>query len=515
MTPNLAELLSKPVQDKYIIFPNSKTDAHCNVFPIINPNDEEVVCYVKTNTPAEVEPAILRAKAAQKPWAATSGEHKADMLNKIADVIRANAERLATIEAFSGKSYKDCFQDMNDSADCFNFYANIAKEIPKHLREETEFPMAGYKSYTEHKPVGVIACIIPWNYPLLMAVWKLAPILACGSTCVIKPAELTPLSLIEVLHLCESFLPADIITMILGTGAVLGQSICESKNINKVMFTGSIPTALKIKSNTINNLVDGNFELGGKSPSIVFADRHGSKAGGLANINIISEWVLFGVFGGNGQVCSATSRVIIEDKIFDLFTSKLVEHASQIPVGNSFNQIQGQIGPLVCKSQYDRVMNYINGCIKEGGKVLYGGKSVPINGKGYFVQPTILLVEEHMKAWQEEIFGPVLTVMKSSSVDQSISLANNTIYGLGAAIFSDDQSIVNRCHEEVKCGLLWINCSQLLWYANPWKGIKASGCGTGELGGISSCLRVYYHTVSVIDNVDVTRALDYYPNILK
>jgi betaine-aldehyde dehydrogenase len=333
-----------------------------------------------------------------------------------------------------------------------------------------------FKAWMRYESVGVVAAVIPWNYPLLMAAWKLAPAFAAGCTVVLKTSENTPLTALELAVITkEAGLPDGVFNVLSG-GPEAGAWLVDHPDVDKVGFTGSVPTGSKIMGAAAKRICNVCLELGGKSPLIIFED---------TDINQAVEWALFGCFFTNGQICSATSRVLVQEKFYDAFVKKLVEHASKIPCVHPLDAERlndtGLIGPIVSERQYQRVIGYIEAAVKEGAKVLCGGKRSPKFEKGYFIEPTVLSVSTDSTIWKEEVFGPVMCVVPFSTEQEAISLANATEYGLAAGVMSNNKELCRRVARKIRAGILWINCSQPTFVELPWGGMKKSGIGR-ELG---------------------------------
>jgi len=320
-----------------------------------------------------------------------------------------------------------------------------------------------------------------------MAAWKLAPALAAGCSVVLKPSELTPLTAMELADVfVECKIPPGVVNIVTGLGSVAGQALSRHEGVDKVAFTGSVPTGSAIMSACAKDIRNITLELGGKSPIIVFDD---------IDIDKTVEWIMLGCFYNNGQVCSATSRLLVQESIAAKLMARLIEETKKVVVTNpnlkENKDKTGLIGPLISATQWDRVNSYIQGAVSEGAKLLTGGKRPAGLSKGYYMEPTILSVTPKMKIWREEVFGPVLAVMTFTDESQAISLANDTDHGLGAAVFSNNQQRCARISKRLRCGIVWVNCSQPTFTEAPWGGMKKSGIGR-ELGewGLHNYLEV-------------------------
>jgi len=342
-----------------------------------------------------------------------------------------------------------------------------------------------------YEPIGVAALIIPWNYPMLMAAWKVAPALAAGCSVVLKPSELTPITALELAVIIEQCgVPAGVFNVVTGYGHDAGDALARHPLVDKVAFTGSAATGSKIMAACAADIKKVTLELGGKSPIVVFDDVDIAKA---------VEWVMFGIFWTNGQICSATSRLILQDTIADKFLLKLKEETDKMTIGDPLTN--PSIGPLVSQGQYERVLGFIDRALKAGVKVLTGGGRPAHlkDDKGYYVSPTILTnVSTDSEIWSEEVFGPVLVVHTFHTEQEAIVLANMTKYGLGGAVLSNDESRCKRLVRAVRAGVIWVNCSQPCFCQGPWGGFKRSGVGR-ELGpwGMDNYLEVKQVTTYV------------------
>ena len=438
---------------------------------VINPADEEVIAKVTEGTADDVKKAVAAAKRAfyEDGWMESVATDRADYLLKIAAKIEENAEELVKLESLdNGKPLRETEYDVSDAVACLKYYAGI---VTKPHGETYDVPDPNMQAMVVREPIGVCGQIVPWNYPLLMAIWKIAPALAAGNTIVFKPAEVTPLCTIRLFELIEEVgLPKGVINLVLGAGAVVGHEIAANMDIDKVAFTGGTKTGKSIMQAATGNIKNISLELGGKSPNIVFAD---------ADFEAAVDYALYAIFCNQGQVCSAGSRLILQDKIYDKFVKSLVEKAKKIIVGPG-DKDGVQMGPLVSKVQMDKVLDYIEIGKSEGAKLLCGGHR--IGDKGYFVEPTIFGdTKPDMRIVQEEIFGPVLAIQKFSTEEEAIKLANGTVYGLAGGVFTNDGAKAMRVIKKLRAGITWINSYHPTFNEAPWGGYKQSGIGR-ELG---------------------------------
>jgi aldehyde dehydrogenase (NAD+) len=441
-------------------------------FPTINPCTGEAICQVAEGDKADIE---LAAKAARKafdsgPWSKMPASERGRLLNKLADLIERDADELAALESLdNGKPYKDARNiDVPLTVKCYRYYAGWADKI-----HGKTIPVEGpFFCYTRHEPVGVVGQIIPWNFPLLMQAWKWGPALATGCTMVLKPAEQTPLTALRVAALAqEAGIPDGVINVVPGYGPTAGAAITAHKDIDKVAFTGEYTTGqIIMKAAAESNLKRVTLELGGKSPNIVFAD---------ADLDAAVEGAYFGLFFNQGQCCCAGSRLFVEDKVHDQFVEKMLKKAKSRKVGDPFDPNTEQ-GPQVSQEQFDRVMGFIDAGKKEGAKLLCGGNRV--GQKGYFIEATVFdNVTDEMKIARDEIFGPVMNILRFKDVDEVVQRGNQTYYGLAAAVWTRDITKAHRLANSLRAGTVWINCYDVFDAAAPFGGFKMSGIGR-ELG---------------------------------
>jgi aldehyde dehydrogenase (NAD+) len=440
-------------------------------FATINPATGETICTVAEADAADVDRAVQAARKAftSGDWPKMSATRRGELLFKLADLIEQNIDELARLETLdNGKPVHDSLGDLRLVIACYRYYAGWADKV-----QGKTIPINGpYFCYTRHEPVGVVGQIIPWNFPLLMQAWKLAPALATGNTVVMKTAEQTPLSALRVGELIiEAGFPPGVVNLLSGYGPTAGAAISRHMDIDKVAFTGSTEVGhLIMEAAAKSNLKRVTLELGGKSPNIVFAD---------ADMHKAIEGAHQALFFNQGQCCCAGSRLFVEEKCYDDFVSLAVERAKQRVVGNPFDRDTEQ-GPQVDQEQFDKVMGYIESGMREGAQMLCGGTRV--GDKGYFIAPTVFTnVRDDMKIAQEEIFGPVMSVIKFKDIDEVIQRANNTMYGLAAAVWTQDITKAHAIANNVRAGTVWVNCYDVFDAAAPFGGFKQSGIGR-ELG---------------------------------
>ncbi len=441
---------------------------------VINPATEQIIATIPRGTAADIDLAVAAAKSAMAgPWSRTSGKERAVILRAIAAGIEAEKQTLAELEvADNGKPLPEALWDIGDAAYCFNLYATYAEDLDARQGETIAVPDERFETRMQYVPAGVAGLIVPWNYPLLMASWKVAPAIAAGCTMVLKPSEFTSLTAIELGRIATAAgLPDGVLNVVTGYGHEAGARLAEHPDVRKLAFTGSIPTGVKVALAAARDIKSVSLELGGKSPIIVFDD---------ADLEQVVEWVMFGIFWNQGQVCSATSRLIVQRGIAPRLIERLVEEAKKIKIGDGMGE-GVLLGPLVSKLQYDKVMGFIADGKREA-KLACGGARPPGFNAGYFVQPTIFTdVPASARIWKEEIFGPVLAVAGFTTEAEALHLANDSEFGLAAAVMSADLDRAQRVAGELEAGVVWINCSQPNFLEPPWGGMKKSGVGR-ELG---------------------------------
>jgi len=445
-------------------------------FATINPATEETICQIPAGNADDIDAAVKAARNAfdRGSWPKMSGKERAGYLQKMADIINRRLDELAKLEVLdNGKPYPEAKWDIEDTAGTFEFYANLAKELDSNNEQTITLPEPGFTSKATKEPLGVAGAIIPWNFPMLMAAWKVAPALAAGCTMVLKPSEITPLTALALGEIAiEAGLPEGVLNIVTGLGADAGQALVDHQDIDKLAFTGSVPTGAKIMANAARDIKNISLELGGKSPLVVFADTDIEKA---------VEWIMFGIFWNQGQVCSATSRVLVAEELYPALLKRLISESKKITIGEG-NQDGVLLGPLVNKDQYEKVCVIIERGIKDGATLAAGGKRPDGFEQGYYLEPTIFTdMSEDSWIWQEEIFGPVVCVKTFKTEQQAIDMANNSRFGLAAAVMSKDLDRCDRVAKAFRAGIVWVNCSQPTFVEAPWGGYKQSGIGR-ELG---------------------------------
>ena len=455
---------------------------------VIDPSSEQVIAQVPAAGAADVDRAVKAARAAfQGGWKDATAQERGRVLLRLAERIRARKAELAEIETRNnGKPIVESEYDIDDTATCFEYYGGLATKIHGEVLPVPAPALA----MALREPVGVAGQIIPWNYPLLMAAWKLAPALAAGCACVLKPAEQTPLSILALAKDFEDVgIPKGVVSIITGDGPEAGGPLVTHADVNKIAFTGSQAVGKLIMRNAADTLKRVTLELGGKSPNIFFADSDFENA---------VDGALFGCFINQGEVCSAGSRVLVERSIYKKFVDATAEKAKKIRVGPGLDR-QYNMGPLVSKEQYDRVVSYQSAGKKEA-KVAAGGATVSGYEKGFYVQPTVFYdVDNNASIAREEIFGPVMSVIPFQDEADAIRIANDTSYGLAAAVWTRDIFKAMRVVKSLEAGIIWVNHMQPTYVEAPWGGYKMSGFGR-ELGkwGVEE----YLETKQVYINLD-------------
>jgi len=440
----------------------------------LNPADNSVLGEAAESGVEDVEAAITAARAAfdEGPWPWTPAVERAAKLFKLADLIETHAEELARRDTLNnGKPLREARFDAADTAACFRYYAGLATK-PHGQTYEVGDPNVLSQSVRE--PIGVCGQIIPWNYPLLMAAWKLAPGLAAGNCCILKPSELTPWSVQRLFELIDEVgFPPGSAQLIYGAGDPAGSTLAASDQVDKIAFTGGVATGRKIMQAATGNLKRVTLELGGKSPIVMFGD---------VDLDVAVEYAMFGIFAGQGEVCNAGSRLFLQRGMAGEFLQKMAAASGKIVVGNGMDE-GTEMGPLISRAHQKKVLDHIASGQAEGAELLCGGAGYQdVRSKGNFVQPTIFSkAPPHARIVKEEIFGPVVTVDVFDTEEEAIQKANDTIYGLAGAVFTKDGARAQRFIRKLRAGVTWINTFHLTFNEAPWGGYKQSGFGR-ELG---------------------------------
>ncbi|RYU14916.1 aldehyde dehydrogenase [Nocardioides iriomotensis] len=442
-------------------------------FENVSPVNGKVFCEVARSTAEDIELALDAAHAAAPAWGKTSVAERANILNKIADRIEQNLELLAVGETWdNGKPVRETLAaDLPLAVDHFRYFAGAVRAQEGHLSQIDDDTVA----YHFHEPLGVVGQIIPWNFPLLMAVWKLAPALAAGNAVVIKPAEQTPASIMLLVELVADLLPPGVLNVVNGFGVEAGKPLASSNRIRKIAFTGETTTGRLIMQYASQNLIPVTLELGGKSPNIFFDDV-------MAKDDAFQDKALegFALFALNqGEVCTCPSRALIQNGIYEPFLSAATERTKKIVQGNPLDT-DTMIGAQASNDQLEKILSYIQIGVEEGARVITGGERVDLGGDlsgGYYVAPTIFEGDNKMRIFQEEIFGPVVAVTSFSDYDDAIRTANDTLYGLGAGVWSRDTNTAYRAGRDIQAGRVWTNCYHAYPAHAAFGGYKSSGIG--------------------------------------
>ncbi|MCY1267250.1 NADP/NAD-dependent aldehyde dehydrogenase PuuC [compost metagenome] len=457
---------------------------------VLNPADGSLITRIAAAEAEDVDLAVAAAKRAFPAWAALPAAARGLLLLKLADAIEANAEELAQLESLdTGHPLRDSRNlDVPRTAACFRYFGGIADKI-----EGSVIPVeAGFLNYVQRKPVGVVGQIVPWNFPLMFTSWKMGPALAAGNTVVIKPSEITPLSTLRIAELMKEVgFPDGVVNVVPGYGHSAGQRLAEHPEVGKIAFTGSTATGRRIVEASAGNLKRVQLELGGKGANIVFED---------ADLNAAINGAAWAIFHNQGQACIAGSRLILHERIADDFLGRFVELAKSIRLGNPLDP-NTEMGPLTSALHRDRVLAYAEVAKQEGGRILTGGKAPddPALAGGYYVEPTIVEARPGDRVAQEEVFGPFVTVLRFSSDEEALAIANGTAYGLGSGLWTRDLQRAHRMAERIHAGMCWINCYKRVSPGSPFGGVGQSGYGR-EMG--FEAIHDYTEARSVWVNVD-------------
>lgn len=452
---------------------------------VIDPATEQPLQRVAAGTEEDIDHAVRAARRAfASGWSQTSGAERGQWLDALALELEQGQRGLAELEVRdNGKPLPEAQWDIGDAVACFRYYAGLARELDERQDQPLALPDERFRCRTRLEPIGVAGQIIPWNYPLLMAAWKVAPALAAGATMVLKPSELTPLTALELAAAADRIgLPAGVLNVVTGRGLEAGAALAEHPGVDKLAFTGSVPTGAKIMSAAASDIKNISLELGGKSAFIVFDD---------ADVEAAVEWILFGIFWNQGQVCSATSRLLVQEGIAPRLLERLVQATRAIGIGPGMEP-GVLLGPLVSAGQRAKVLDFVAQGKAAGARLLTGGKRPAHLDCGFFIEPTIFDEPDAGSViWREEVFGPFLCVKRFKTEAQAIQMANASRFGLAAAVMSQDPQRTTRVANELRAGIVWVNCSQPTFVEAPWGGMKQSGIGR-ELGrwGLDNYLEV-------------------------
>jgi len=461
-------------------------------FDTFRPTTGEVLCAVANGDADDVDKAVTAAKAClnSSGWGyASTGVQRAVVLRKLGKLFEENTAVIAKIDSIDmGKPMREAEADVGDAVAACNHFADLAEKQDKEQGEKIDVGDDNFQSEVRYEPIGVIGAITPWNYPFLMAVWKVIPAIAAGCCTVLKPSELAPCSCLLLAQMChDAGVPPGGINVINGLGLTAGAAISNHPAFDKVAFTGSPATARLVMAAAALGPRAVSMELGGKSPLIICQD--------TSNLDAALDWVLTGFLWGSGQVCSATSRVYVHEALREVFMEKLITRVKAVTICDTqgeeaLKDTEGAVprmGPLVSRIQRDKVWGYIDGALSAGVTCAYGGRrelldGLDINPNGYYVPPTIFVdPPADAKVYKEEIFGPVLCVRFFKTEEEAVAMANDTVYGLAAAVFSDDEAKCSAICNKLRAGIVWLNNCQPAFIQCPWGGVKQSGFGR-ELG---------------------------------
>lgn len=472
----MSTVISRPnFKEHYDNFINGKWTAPVQgkYFDNISPIDGKVFTKAAHSSKEDIALAVDAASEAFKTWSKTSATHRSIILNKIADRLEANLEMLAAVETIdNGKAVRETLAaDLPLAIDHFRYFAGVIRAEEGSHSELDEYTV----SLIVHEPVGVVAQIIPWNFPILMAVWKLAPALAAGCTVVLKPAESTPISILVLMELIEDLLPAGVINIVNGFGAELGKALVTNPKVNKAAFTGSTATGRLVMQYATENIIPVTLELGGKSPNVFFPSVMDEDDAFLDKA--IEGAVLYCL--NQGEICTCPSRLLVHESIADKFIARVVERVKAIKIGNPLDSTV-MMGAQASKIQFEKISSYLKLGKEEGADVLVGGEPNQLEGDlagGYYIQPTIFKGHNKMRIFQEEIFGPVLAFTTFKTTEEAIEIANDTLYGLGAGVWTRDAHELYQVPRAIQSGRVWVNQYHAYPAGAPFGGYKQSGVG--------------------------------------
>ncbi|WP_417542735.1 acetaldehyde dehydrogenase ExaC [Methylophaga thalassica] len=442
-------------------------------FTNTTPVTGEVICEIPESTAEDIDLALDAAHAAKDAWGKTSVQQRSNILLKIADRIEENLEMLAVAETWdNGKAVRETLNaDIPLAADHFRYFAGCIRAQEGTMGEIDETTVA----YHFHEPLGVVGQIIPWNFPLLMAAWKLAPALAAGNCIVMKPAESTPVSILKLMEVIGDLLPPGVLNIVNGMGRVAGEALASSTRIAKIAFTGSTPVGSHIMKRAAENIIPSTTELGGKSPNVFFEDIMQQEED---YINKCAEGLVLAFFN-QGEVCTCPSRAVIQESIYDDFIKIVMDRAKNIKRGNPLDT-EVQVGAQASQMQFDKILSYVDIGRQEGAEILMGGAVEQLGPEfenGYYIQPTLMKGHNKMRIFQEEIFGPVVSVTTFKDEAEALEIANDTEFGLGAGLWTRDMNLAYRMGRGIQAGRVWTNCYHMYPAHAAFGGYKKSGVG--------------------------------------
>jgi acyl-CoA reductase-like NAD-dependent aldehyde dehydrogenase len=480
-------MLQHPIRNRLWIGNEWSDAADGGTFATVNPANGETITEVASAQAADIDRAVAAARGAMAndAWRNMNPHKRSRLLWKLADAIEAAADELGALEtADNGKPYFEARKvDLPSVVENFRYFAGLADKI-----QGGTIPVAGpFLNYTLREPVGVVGCITPWNFPLSLAAWKVAPALACGNAVILKPAEQTPLTAIRLGELAaEVGFPAGVLNVVPGFGETAGAALVRHPGVDAIAFTGSTEVGRIVMREAAETLKKVSLELGGKSPNIVLAD---------ADVKAAVRGATTGIFYGKGEVCAAGSRVLVERPIYDEFVEAFADRAAKMTVGDPMDE-NTRLGAIVSEEQLERVMGYVEAGKAEGARLVAGGERTTVDGKGNFVTATVFAdVESKMKIAQEEIFGPVAAVLPVDDLEHAIATANDTMYGLASGVWTRDIGKAHRVARELQAGTVWINTYNQYDSASPFGGYRQSGFGRDL--GYEAALEKYTQVKSV------------------
>ena len=433
---------------------------------VLNPATGETIAEVPSGTEADVERAVDAARKAQPEWAEATPKDRSEVLLKLADLVDGHAEELAQLESLNvGKPLMASRDEMPFAADNLRYYAGAARNLEGKATGEY---IKGYTSMIRREPIGIVAGIMPWNYPLMMGIWKLGPALAAGNVQILKPAEATPLSIIRLLELARDVIPAGVLNVITGDGIPVGSGLVEHRAIGLVSLTGDVSTGKAIARNASDTLKRVHLELGGKAPMVIFDD---------ADPEQVAQAIRLAGYWNSGQDCTAGSRVLVGSKLYDRLLEELVPAVESLKVGDPADGDDVEMGPVISQAQQERVLGFLERATDAKATILTGGGT--LGERGFFVRPTIVTdVEQDSEIVQDEVFGPVVTVQRFESDDEAIAMANDVRYGLAASVFTRDVARALNAARKLQFGTVWVNDHLLpITSEMPHGGYKESGYG--------------------------------------